>query len=80
MKLYQMFLLRKVDLVVIQCSTIAPDESHKIADLYSSKGIKIISVPILGGIAAAEKGELILIAAGASTDYDGNNTFGLGGR
>ena len=30
----------KEDLVVIQCSTIAPDESHKIADLYSIKRIK----------------------------------------
>ena len=60
----------KADLVVIQCSTIAPDESHKIADLYSSKEIKMISVPILGGISAAERGELILIAAGSKTDYD----------
>jgi 3-hydroxyisobutyrate dehydrogenase len=60
----------KADLVVIQCSTIAPAESHKIADLYSSKGIKMISVPILGGIAAAKSGELILIAAGAKTYYD----------
>ena len=60
----------KADLVVIQCSTIAPDESHKIADLYSSKGIKMVSVPILGGISAAESGELILIAAGDKTDYD----------
>jgi 3-hydroxyisobutyrate dehydrogenase len=60
----------KADLVVVQCSTIAPDESHKIADLYSSKGIKIVSVPILGGISAAERGELILVAAGAKTDYN----------
>ena len=60
----------KADLVVIQCSTIAPDESQKIADLYSCKGIRMISVPILGGISAAEKGELILIAAGDKTDYD----------
>jgi 3-hydroxyisobutyrate dehydrogenase len=60
----------KADLVVIQCSTIAPDESHKIADLYSSKGIKMVSVPLLGGISAAERGELILIAAGDKTDYD----------
>ena len=60
----------KEDLVVIQCSTIAPEESHKVADLYSSKGIKLVSVPILGGISAAERGELILVAAGARTDYD----------
>ena len=55
----------KEDLVVIQCSTIAPDESHKVANLYSSKGIKMVSVPILGGISAAERGELILMAGGA---------------
>jgi 3-hydroxyisobutyrate dehydrogenase-like beta-hydroxyacid dehydrogenase len=76
MELYQMFLLGKMienpkaDLVVIQCSTIAPDESHKIADFYSSKRVKMLSVPILGGISAAESGELVLIAAGAKTDYD----------
>jgi 3-hydroxyisobutyrate dehydrogenase len=60
----------KADLVVIQCSTIAPDESHKIADFYSSKRVKMLSVPILGGISAAESGELVLIVAGAKTDYD----------
>ena len=65
----------KADLVVIQCSTIAPNESHKIADLYSIKRIKMISVPILGGISAAERGELILIAAGARTDYDQSETI-----
>jgi 3-hydroxyisobutyrate dehydrogenase len=26
------------DLIVLQCSTISPDESNKVADLYSSKG------------------------------------------
>ena len=65
----------KEDLVVIQCSTIAPDESHKIADLYSIKRIKMISVPILGGTSATERGELILIAAGARTDYDQSETI-----
>ena len=30
----------------------------------------MISVPILGGVTAPEKGELTLIAAGAKTDYD----------
>jgi 3-hydroxyisobutyrate dehydrogenase len=58
------------DLVVLQCSTISPDESSKAADLYLSKGIKMVSVPIVGGVSAAERGELVLIAAGAKTDYD----------
>ncbi|MGA7367937.1 MAG: NAD(P)-dependent oxidoreductase [Nitrososphaeraceae archaeon] len=58
------------NLIVLQCSTISPDESYKIADLYSSNGIKIVSAPILTGISAAQRGELILIAAGAKTAYD----------
>jgi 3-hydroxyisobutyrate dehydrogenase-like beta-hydroxyacid dehydrogenase len=58
------------ELTVIQCSTISPDESYKVADLYSNKEIKMVSVPILGGTTAAQKGELILIAAGAQTAYE----------
>jgi 3-hydroxyisobutyrate dehydrogenase len=58
------------NLVVLQCSTISPDDSHKIADLYSSNGIKIVSAPILTGISAAQKGELILIAASDKAAYD----------
>jgi 3-hydroxyisobutyrate dehydrogenase len=58
------------DLVVIQCSTISPDESYEVADLYLNKEIKMVSVPIVGGITAAHRGELILIAAGAQTAYD----------
>ena len=60
----------KANLVVIQCSTITPDESHRLTDLYTSKRVKTLSVPILGGISAAESGELVLIAAGAKTEYD----------
>lgn len=44
------------NLIVLQCSTISPDESHKIADAYSSKGIKIVSAPILTGITTVQRG------------------------
>jgi 3-hydroxyisobutyrate dehydrogenase len=63
------------DLVVIQCSTISPDESDKAADLYTNKQIKMISVPILGGVTAAERGELTLIVAGAKAAYDQTETI-----
>ena len=43
-------------LVVIQSSTISPDESDKVADLYSNKQIDIISVPILGGVTGQKAG------------------------
>ena len=52
------------DFIVIQCSTISPTESNHVADLYGNKSTKVITVPIIGGISAAERGELILIAAG----------------
>ena len=57
-------------LVVIQSSTISPDESDRVADIYSNKQINILSVPILGGVSAAESGELTLIAAGSKKAYD----------
>lgn len=58
------------DLVVVQCSTISPEESNKLADLYSNRQIRILTVPILGGTAAVEKGEITLIAAGPKTAYE----------
>jgi len=58
------------DLIVIQCSTISPDESSKLADLYSNKQIRMLTVPMLGGTAAVQKGEIILIGAGPKTAYE----------
>lgn len=58
------------DLIVIQCSTISPDESSKLADLYSKKRIRMLTVPMLGGTAAVQKGEIILIGAGSKTAYE----------
>jgi 3-hydroxyisobutyrate dehydrogenase len=58
------------DLIVIQCSTISPDESNRVADLYSNKQIRMISVPILGGTTAVQKGEVTLIAAGPKIAYE----------
>jgi 3-hydroxyisobutyrate dehydrogenase-like beta-hydroxyacid dehydrogenase len=37
------------DLIVIQTSTISPEESNKVADLYSNKHIRMLSVPMLRG-------------------------------
>ena len=53
------------DLVVIQCSTISPDESSKIADFYSKKQIKMLSVPP----ASIAEGEITLIGAGPKPAY-----------
>ena len=58
------------DLIVIQCSTISPEESNKLADLYSNRQIRMLSVPILGGTAAVERGEITLIVAGPKMAYE----------
>jgi 3-hydroxyisobutyrate dehydrogenase len=58
------------DLVVIQCSTISPEESNKVAELYSNKQIRMLSVPMLGGTTAVERGEITLIGAGPKTAYE----------
>ena len=58
------------DLIVIQCSTISPEESNKVADFYSNKQVRMLSVPILGGTTAVERGEITLIGAGPKTAYE----------
>jgi 3-hydroxyisobutyrate dehydrogenase len=58
------------DLVVVQCSTISPEESNKLSDLFSKRQIRMLSVPILGGTAAVERGEITLIAGGPMTAYE----------
>ena len=58
------------DLIVVQCSTISPEESNKLADLYSNRQIRMLSVPILGGTTAVEKGEITLIGAGPKAAYE----------
>jgi 3-hydroxyisobutyrate dehydrogenase len=63
------------DFIVIQCSTISPTESNHIADLYGDKSIKVITLPIIGGISAAERGELILIAAGPKKSFNKAKSF-----
>ena len=58
------------DVIVIQCSTISPEESNRIADQYSPKQIRMLTVPILGGTTAVERGEISLIGAGPKTAYE----------
>jgi 3-hydroxyisobutyrate dehydrogenase-like beta-hydroxyacid dehydrogenase len=58
------------DLIVIQCSTISPEESNKLVDLYSNRQFRMLSVPILGGTTAIERGEITLIAAGPKIAYE----------
>jgi 3-hydroxyisobutyrate dehydrogenase len=61
---------KNTDLIVVQCSTISPEESSLVADLYSKKQIRMLTVPMLGGTTAVERGEITLIGAGSKTTFE----------
>lgn len=52
--------------VVIQMSTIKPDENAKLADELMGKGAKFIEAPVLGSIPQATAGELFILVGGDS--------------
>lgn len=52
------------NLIVANSSTISPNESKSCAELFRKRKIEMLGMPIMGGPAAAEKGELVSIIAG----------------
>ena len=74
-------------LVIADASTISPAQSKSIAAELRGKGIEMLGVPVMGGPAAAEAGELVPIVAGNPAVFEkakpaiqtlGKNTFYLG--
>jgi len=51
--------------IVIDCSTIAPTESQRIAAALAEHGIQMLDAPISGGPARAATGELAIMVGGA---------------
>jgi 3-hydroxyisobutyrate dehydrogenase len=54
----------RTELVVADASTISPAQSKSIAAELRVRGIEMLGVPVMGGPAAAEAGELVPIVAG----------------
>ena len=52
------------NLVVADATTISPSQSEHCAQRLRSAGIKMLGIPVMGGPAAAEAGELIPIVSG----------------
>ncbi|HVD21381.1 MAG TPA: NAD(P)-dependent oxidoreductase, partial [Nitrososphaera sp.] len=52
------------NLVVADASTISPSQSEHCAQRLRSAGIEMLGIPVMGGPAAAEAGELIPIVSG----------------
>lgn len=53
-----------VGTIVIDCSTIAPTESQRIAAALEARGIRMLDAPISGGPARAATGELAIMVGG----------------
>ena len=57
------------DVLIINTSTITSKQANEIEKLLQTKGFRIMSMPVMGGPKAAEKGELIPIISGNINDY-----------
>jgi len=60
-------LLDKLDksILIIDCSTIAPEISVKVASVAKEKGLEMIDAPVSGGVAGAHAGTLTFITGGS---------------
>jgi 3-hydroxyisobutyrate dehydrogenase len=76
-------------LVIVDTSTVSPAQSKSIAGELRSMGIEMLGVPVMGGPAAAEAGELVPIVAGSQAVFErakpaiqalGKNIFYLGDK
>lgn len=51
-------------MVLIDMSTVAPDQSRRLADLVAERGMKMLDAPVLGSIGPAQEGMLIILVGG----------------
>jgi len=73
--------------LVIDCSTVAPQNSRRVAQAAVDRGIRFIDAPVSGGTAAATAGTLAFMCGGDAADVEagktvlakmGNNIFHAG--
>ncbi|KAK0641626.1 NAD binding domain of 6-phosphogluconate dehydrogenase-domain-containing protein [Cercophora newfieldiana] len=56
--------------LIIECSTIHPDTTEKLAKLVEGKGAEYLTAPVFGAPAAADAGQLVGVLAGPSSAID----------
>jgi len=56
--------------IVADASTIAPSQSEQLAQELKKHGIEMLGMPVMGGPAAAETGELIPMVAGSKAAFE----------
>lgn len=55
--------------LIIDCSTIAPENAINLAHAAKAKGIATLDAPVSGGVGGAQAGTLTFIVGGASDDF-----------
>ena len=56
--------------LVIDCSSIAPEATRRIAESFRTKGIGYVDAPVSGGSEGAIHGTLTIMCGGSEEDYD----------
>lgn len=56
--------------LIIDCSTVSPDDSRKIARAAGERGLHFIDAPVSGGTAAATAGTLAFMCGGSAEDFE----------
>ena len=56
--------------IVIDASTIAPSQSEQLTQELQRSGVEMLGMPVMGGPAAAEKGELIPMVSGRKDIFE----------
>lgn len=56
--------------LVIDCSTIAAQNSRRLASEADNRGIRAIDAPVSGGVAAADAGTLAFMCGGKEADFE----------
>lgn len=88
--IHQTALLNTIDTstLVIDCSTVAPENSRNLANAAKDRGIVVIDAPVSGGVGGATAGTLTFIVGGDDAAFDrakpilesmGKNVFHAGG-
>ena len=65
-------LLSKLDktVLIIDCSTIAPDSAIKVANQAKDLGLSMVDAPVSGGVAGAQESTLTFIVGGAENNVE----------
>lgn len=58
------------DCLMIDCSTVAPENSRRVAKEAKERGLSFIDAPVSGGTAAAKAGTLAFMCGGSSVNFE----------